>query len=107
MVRKSGSELETDRVIEASAATAISRVRNRALTAVDGLDNLDALLPAVKELGVHHAAYGVKDEHYAPVGEALIWTLRESLGVAAFKQETADAWAKFYGLVSGIMKSAA
>ena len=48
--------------------------------AVSGLDKLDAILPAVQEMGRRHASYGVQDAHYAQVGEALLWTLAEGLG---------------------------
>ena len=47
----------------------------QALTlAVEGLDNLDALLPAIRDLGRRHHAYGVNDRHYESVGVALLWT---------------------------------
>src|SRR3712207_225737 len=43
--------------------------------AVRGLDHLDELVPAVRALGRRHVGYGVRDEHYATVGAALLWTL--------------------------------
>ena len=51
-------------------------------TAVQGLHDLDRLVPQVKVLGARHAGYGVRTEHYAIVGEALIWTLERGLGKA-------------------------
>jgi len=47
---------------------------------VNGLKNLDAILPAVKSLATRHVGWGVKAADYAPVGEALIWTLDKGLG---------------------------
>src|ERR1700761_6744556 len=47
---------------------------------VNGLSNLDAILPAASALARRHVAYGVKPGHYAPVGEALLWTLERGLG---------------------------
>ncbi|MFL5539248.1 MAG: globin domain-containing protein, partial [Longimicrobiaceae bacterium] len=48
----------------------------QALTVVvRGLDRLDQLVPAVEALGRRHAGYGVRDEHYATVAAALLWTL--------------------------------
>ena len=44
-------------------------------TAVDGLDNLEQLQPELEALAIRHVDYGVKPADYAPVGEALIWTL--------------------------------
>jgi hemoglobin-like flavoprotein len=42
---------------------------------VNGLSNLPAILPAASALAKKHVTYGVKAEHYTPVGEALLWTL--------------------------------
>src|SRR6185436_4606236 len=49
-------------------------------TAVNGLGRLDAIVPAVQDLGRRHVKYGVKDQHYDTVGTALIWTLEQGLG---------------------------
>src|SRR5829696_5294955 len=48
--------------------------------AVNGLDALDQLVPAVKEMGRRHAGYGVTDAHYDAVAGALLWTLEKGLG---------------------------
>jgi nitric oxide dioxygenase len=69
---------------------------------VDGLSNLDAILPAASALAKRHVAYGVKPDHYAPVGEALIWTLERGLG-AGWTQELAAAWAAAYATLSQFM----
>jgi nitric oxide dioxygenase len=69
---------------------------------VDGLSNLDALLPAASALAKRHVAYGVTPDHYAPVGEALIWTLERGLG-AGWTQELAAAWAAAYATLSQFM----
>jgi nitric oxide dioxygenase len=69
---------------------------------VNGLENLDAVLPAARALAVKHVAYGVKAAHYAPVGEALIWTLDRGLG-ADFTSEVRSAWLAAYGALSGVM----
>ncbi|WP_455217456.1 globin family protein [Kaarinaea lacus] len=75
-------------------------------TAVNGLDKLEAIVPAVQQLGVRHVAYGVKDEDYDTVGAALLWTLETGLG-DAFTDEVKDAWATVYGVLAGTMKTAA
>jgi len=41
--------------------------------AVDGLDDLDAIVPEIRALGVRHAGYGVVESHYDTVGAALLW----------------------------------
>src|SRR5688572_29253509 len=60
--------------------------------AVAGLTKLNGLVPAVKALGARHVRYGVQDEHYQIVGEALLWTLEQGLG-DAFTDEVKEAWA--------------
>ncbi len=73
------------------------------LTAIVGdLDNLDRLVPMVSELARRHVGYGVRDEHYPPVGGALIEALRQALG-ARFTREVEAAWGAAYGLLSGAM----
>ena len=74
--------------------------------AVNGLTRLDQLVPAVQALGQRHARYGVRDEHYDTVAAALLWTLRQGLGVA-FTPEVEQAWVAAYTLLAGTMKAAA
>jgi nitric oxide dioxygenase len=69
------------------------------------LDDLGELVPAVRRLGARHADYGVRDEHYAPVGAALLWTLEQGLG-DAFTPAVRDAWATAYGILSETMMEA-
>ena len=73
---------------------------------VKGLTKLEAIVPAVQALGKRHAGYGVKDEDYATVGEALLWTLERGLG-EAFTPEVRAAWASAYALLATTMKDAA
>jgi hemoglobin-like flavoprotein len=74
--------------------------------AVNGLDNVEALVPVVQDLGRRHVGYGVKDAHYDTVGAALLWTLEKGLG-DAFTPEVKEAWATVYGVLAGTMKAAA
>jgi nitric oxide dioxygenase len=69
---------------------------------VNGLKNMDAILPAAKALAIRHVGYGVKAADYAPVGEALIWTLDKGLG-PDFTAEVKNAWLAAYGALSGVM----
>ncbi len=72
--------------------------------AIAQLDRLDTLAPAVAALGTRHVRYGVRDEHYATVGAALLWTLEQGLG-PAFSSEVRDAWTTTYGVLSDVMRS--
>jgi hemoglobin-like flavoprotein len=74
--------------------------------AVNGLRRLEALVPGVQALGRRHAGYGVRDEHYATVGSALLWTLEQGLG-SAFTPQVREAWAAAYNLLAGTMRDAA
>ena len=74
--------------------------------AVNGLDAFDSIEPALRELAIRHAGYGVKAEHFAPVGAALIWILEQSLG-ADFSDEVRSAWLSVYDALSGVMIEAA
>lgn len=74
--------------------------------AVNGLDDLGPLVPAVQAMGKRHVGYGVKDEDYDKVAECLIWTLEQGLG-AAFTPDTRTAWVLMYTTVADVMKAAA
>lgn len=75
-------------------------------TAVAALERLDTIVPAVRQLGARHTGYGVKEEHYATVGAALLWTLEKGLG-PAFTAEVRAAWTKVYTLLANTMIAAA
>jgi hemoglobin-like flavoprotein len=68
-------------------------------TAVGGLDRLDEIVSVVQALGIRHVSCGVKREHYAVVGEALLWTFEQGLG-ADFTPEVKAAWATVYGILA-------
>ena len=73
---------------------------------VNGLANLDSILPAASALAKRHVAYGARAEHYPVVGSALLWTLEKGLG-EAWTPELADAWTAAYGTLSGFVISEA
>ncbi|MFG1378791.1 globin family protein [Xanthobacter autotrophicus] len=73
---------------------------------VAGLKDLPRIVPAAQNLARKHVGYGVKTEHYAVVGSALLWTLEQGLG-EAFTPEVKTAWADAYGLLSSVMIAAA
>jgi len=69
---------------------------------VKSLDRLETMLDDLRALARRHVRYGVRDEHYASVGTALLWTLEQGLGFD-FTPEVRDAWATAYGLLSSVM----
>jgi hemoglobin-like flavoprotein len=73
---------------------------------VHNIDRLDQIIPEVEALGRRHAGYGVRAEHYATVGLALLSTIKEAIG-DEFSEETAHAWADAYRRLSSAMIEAA
>ena len=73
---------------------------------VNSVDRLDRVTPLLEELAKRHIEYGVTVEHYATVGEALLWTLQQGLG-DGFTEEVEQAWIKAYGLISKTMINSA
>jgi len=69
---------------------------------VNGLANLDSILPAASALAKRHVAYGVEPGHYIPVGEALLWTLERGLG-SGWTPALAAAWTAAYTTLSQFM----
>jgi hemoglobin-like flavoprotein len=69
---------------------------------VNGLSNLESILPAAAALAQRHVAYGAKAEHYPVVGSALLWTLEKGLG-DGWTPDIASAWTAAYGTLSGFM----
>jgi len=75
-------------------------------TAVTHLHEVEKIVPAVQQLGRTHVGYGVTDDQYDIVGEALIWTLGQGLG-DEFTDEVKDSWVETYTLLATVMKDAA
>jgi hemoglobin-like flavoprotein len=73
---------------------------------VSGLSRPQQILGAVEELGRRHLLYGVRPEHYATVGAALLWTLQSGLGDAV-TSEVWEAWTCAYLFLSSTMQRAA
>lgn len=74
--------------------------------AVEALDDVEPLVPTLKQMGADHAGYGVVDRDYNVVGAALLWTLEQGLG-DAFTDEVRNAWAAVYDVLAATMKAGA
>jgi hemoglobin-like flavoprotein len=74
--------------------------------AVGALQRLEQLLPVIEDLGRRHARYGVREEHYATVAGALLWTLHTVLR-DAFTPEVRAAWIATYEALSSAMQRGA
>jgi hemoglobin-like flavoprotein len=73
--------------------------------AIATLNDREGLAILLRKLGREHKGYGVKDSHYDSVGEALIWTLRTSLG-DAFTPRVEQAWTRLYADIASVMIAA-
>ena len=69
---------------------------------VNGLANLESVLPAASALAKRHVDYGVKAADYSPVGAALLWTLERGLG-EQWTPPLAAAWTEAYTILSDFM----
>ena len=74
--------------------------------AVEALDDVEPLVPVLKQMGADHAGYGVQERDYNVVGAALLWTLEKGLG-DAFTDEVKNAWGAVYELLASVMKEGA
>ncbi len=74
--------------------------------AVNGLRNLETLLPIVQDLGRKHVGYHVVPEQYDLVAEVLIWTLEQQLA-QDFTPSVKVAWRTALSLIINVMKDAA
>jgi hemoglobin-like flavoprotein len=66
------------------------------------LDHFHALRQSLRNLGKRHAGCGVRSEHYAIFGAALLQTMEEFAG-PRFDSTLKQAWTKLLTLVSGEM----
>ena len=73
---------------------------------INGIDNLDSLVPTLQNLGRNHGRYGVTDRHYETVGAALLWTLEQGLK-EAWTPAAKSAWTAAYSTVATVMRNAA
>ncbi len=73
---------------------------------VNGLRDLDKIVPVAQALAVKHVDYGVKADDYEKVGASLLRTLEKGLG-DGFTPDVKDAWVTAYTTLSGVMVDAA
>jgi hemoglobin-like flavoprotein len=93
---------ELQRLFKGDLADQSRKLLTMLTVVVKGLDKLDTLKTAIQQLAIRHKGYGVKDEHFAKVGAALLWTLEQGLG-DAFDAPTKEAWVECYTILSDIM----
>lgn len=70
--------------------------------AIGMLDNPEELKETLIDLGIVHHMKDVQVDSFAPVGQALIYTLQTGLG-DKFTEEVKAAWLKLYAVVQQLM----
>ncbi|MBO0961156.1 NO-inducible flavohemoprotein [Neobacillus sp. MM2021_6] len=63
------------------------------------IDNLEAILPVVKQIAHKHRSLGIKPEHYPIVGKHLLLAIKDVLGDAG-TDEIINAWAVAYNVIA-------
>ncbi|WP_227935095.1 NO-inducible flavohemoprotein [Alkalihalobacillus deserti] len=74
---------------------------NTVTAAAKYIDQLEVLLPVVRQIAHKHRSLAIKAEHYPIVGEFLLKAIKEVLGDAA-TEEILQAWAEAYGAIADI-----
>ncbi|KMJ57955.1 dihydropteridine reductase [Bacillus sp. LL01] len=77
---------------------------NTVYAAATYIDQLEVLLPAVKQIAHKHRSLAVKPEHYPIVGEHLLEAIKTVLGDAA-TDEIIEAWGEAYGVIADVFIS--
>jgi nitric oxide dioxygenase len=70
---------------------------NAVYAAAKYIDQLEVIIPVVKQIGHKHRSLGVKAEHYPIVGGCLLRAIKE---VTNAPQEVLDAWGEAYGVIA-------
>ncbi|HEX4212573.1 MAG TPA: globin domain-containing protein [Candidatus Dormibacteraeota bacterium] len=76
------------------------------LLLVDSLRDLDAIVPALHDLGAKHVTHGVEPQHHALVGSAPPGALEEVSG-EGWKPACGAAWTDAFAVVVQTMKAGA
>ncbi|WP_182201676.1 NO-inducible flavohemoprotein [Paraliobacillus salinarum] len=77
---------------------------NAVYAAAANIDQLENLIPVVKQIGHKHRSLNIKPEHYPIVGKNLLQAMKDVLKEAA-TEEIINAWAKAYGVIADVFIS--
>jgi NAD(P)H-flavin reductase/hemoglobin-like flavoprotein len=97
---------ETRDMFPPGMTTQRDRLVGALIRIVTDVDNVEALVPYLQDLGRDHRKFGAVAAHYPAVGEALLTTLAHFSGPAWTPTLKAD-WTAAYGIVAGAMVDAA
>ncbi|ESQ16433.1 MAG TPA: hemin receptor [Chromatiaceae bacterium] len=77
----------------------IMRMIGKAVTALEDLEPLERV---IKMMGARHSGYGVLEEDYPKLADALFWTLEQQLG-DDFTPAIRAAWVSVYDELADLM----
>lgn len=72
--------------------------------AANYIDNLQAIIPVVKQIAHKHRSLGIQPEHYPIVGTHLLGAIKDVLGPAA-TDEIIEAWGRAYNIIADVFIS--
>ncbi|GGB56996.1 NO-inducible flavohemoprotein [Virgibacillus dakarensis] len=74
---------------------------NTVYAAAAHIDQLEDILPQVKQIAHKHKSLNIKPEHYPIVGKHLLLAMKDVLGDAA-SDDVINAWEKAYGVIADV-----
>ncbi|PLT34932.1 NO-inducible flavohemoprotein [Bacillus sp. V5-8f] len=74
---------------------------NTVLAAATYIDNLETILPVVKQIAHKHRSLVIKPEHYPIVGQHLLGAIKQVLGEAA-TDDIINSWGEAYGVIAQV-----
>lgn len=77
---------------------------NTVYAAAMHIDNLEAIIPVVKQIAHKHRSLNIKASHYPIVGKYLLLAIKDVLGDAA-TDDIINAWAEAYGIIADVFIS--
>lgn len=76
------------------------------VAAIEGLGTPWSIEPQLRQLGADHLKYGVRAEHYVPVGQALLSAVRE-IAQGGWESSLGTAWVDVFEYLAEAMQSGA
>jgi hemoglobin-like flavoprotein len=92
-------------LFSADLAVQKAKLTGMLATIVGAVDKPEMFGSIVENLGKRHALFGVTEEHYPAVGEALMWSLEKTLG-PSLTPDAREAWRELYEVVQLSMRGA-
>jgi len=70
---------------------------------VEGLNNVDVIMPAIQHMGDRHHELGITNEQFKYFKESLLYSFDKVLG-KDFTPAVKESWSRFYDVLESLMK---